>query len=111
MFKKLRMLLTTSKKIIASHEETQARIKFLEGELRKRTTIAADIGVYDKHANYAVMIGTMHGRDYVETFMLADEFPQVARMLKEMSRVGVVRRVDAPPVIRAVVDSELKDLR
>ena len=108
LFTKLRMLLTTSKKIIATHEETQARIKFLERELRKRTTIVADIGVSGHHENYAVMIGTLNGRDYVETFMLPDAFPQAVGMLRDMARSGTIRRVDAPPVVLPVIDRELR---
>lgn len=85
----------------------ERRILELENELRKRTTIGCDIG-FREHQSYAVMIGHLNGKDYVQSFALyGDSFQGIVRQLKEMGRYGEVCRVDSPPQFRSIIEREL----
>ena len=95
------------RRMVANYGALERKVKLLEDELRKRTTIAADIG-YREHESYAIVIGTLGNRDYVQTFRLPRGMNELVSVLKDMEISGTVRKVDAPPVFRSVVQREFR---
>jgi hypothetical protein len=105
---RIRNTIRKARQILSGYDAALARITALEAELRKRTTVACDIG-YRPDANYAILIGSHRGRDYVQTFAIeAESFPGLVSRLRDLQRVGQVRHVDCPPQMSAVVEREIK---
>jgi hypothetical protein len=82
-----------------------ARIAELEKLVRDRTNIAVDVGF--KTASHVIVVGRYRNADYVQTYALnmPDMGPLIAQ-LRQMERYGEVRRIDAPPVFKAVFEPE-----
>jgi phosphoribosylanthranilate isomerase len=86
-----------------------ARIDQLDKLVKDRTDIAVDFGYKD--SSHVIVIGRYRNLDYVQTYRLDDqEFVQLIDRLRAMERHGIVRRLDAPPVVRAVFERDVHDL-
>lgn len=95
MFKKLRAM-------YSGWDRLQERIKELEVVVRDRTEIAVDVN--RDGINHVIVIGTYQGHDFVQTYTLrAVDLQDLIQQLRVMEKYGAVRRVDAPPEVRAVV--------
>jgi hypothetical protein len=88
-----------------------ARIDQLDKLVKDRTDIAANVGYSGDRGSYVIVIGRYRNVDYVQTYKLGDmTFFEVLDSLHKMERHGVVRRLDAPPAVRAVFKREVHDL-
>jgi hypothetical protein len=86
-----------------------ARIDQLDKLVKDRTDIAVDFGYEDPSC--VIVVGRYRNHDYVQTYRLHDqELGQLIDRLREMEHHGVVRRLDAPPMVRAVFKREVHDL-
>ena len=97
------------KTIVAGYDtdmrNAHARIAELEKLVRDRTNIAVDVGF--KSASHVIVVGRYKNTDYVQTYTL--DMPDLASLigqLKQMELCGVVRRLDGPPMLRAVFERE-----
>lgn len=91
----------------ANFRRLESAVKDLENEIRKRTRIGVDLGATPHHINFAVVVGTFQGRDYVEVVRMEQQaFNGICQQLREMKRHGHVQTIDAPPVMRAVLSRE-----
>ena len=87
-----------------------ARIDQLDKLVKDRTDIAANVG-HRGPKNHVIVIGRYKNVDYVQTYELGDmEFLGLLDMLHKIERHGVVRRLDAPPVMRAVFERDVHAL-
>ena len=84
----------------------RARVEKAENVIRERTDIHMDI--HYKSDNQIIVAGKYSGRDYVQIYNISeDDFSHLIPILKDMELYGHMRRVDAPPGFKAVVDHEL----
>lgn len=100
------------KGIESQHDNLHRRMVVVEEGhhwVKQLTTIGVDIGFHPGgDNNWAIMVGKYKGRDYVQTFtMNGEDFRNILDHLKALSAHGVVRMVDAPPGVKAVIDSGL----
>jgi hypothetical protein len=87
-----------------------ARIDQLDKLVKDRTDIAVDFG-YMWDSSHVIVLGRYRNRDYVQTYRLDhQEFVQLIDRLRAMERHGVVRRLDAPPAVRAVFERDVHAL-
>lgn len=87
-------------------EVQKARIEVLEKLIREHTDIAVDCNY--RGMNVITVIGRYRNKDYVQTFHVAERnIADLIDQLREMERYAMVRRVDAPPVIRALIERDL----
>lgn len=87
-------------------EVQKARIEVLEAMVRENTDIAVDCGW--RGMNVITVIGRYRNKDYIQTFHVHEQsIGDLIEQLKRMEQYATIRRVDAPPVIRALVDREL----
>jgi hypothetical protein len=87
-----------------------ARIDQLDKLVKDRTDIAVDVGRMGRK-NHVIVIGRYKNVDYVQTYELGDmEFLGLIDSLRYIERHGVVRRLDAPPVVRAVFERDVHAL-
>ncbi len=87
-----------------------ARLDQLDKLIKDRTDIAANVG-YSGDRSYVIAIGRYRNLDYVQTYELGDmEFSGLLDSLRKIERYGVVRRLDAPPVVRAVFERDVHAL-
>jgi len=99
-FRKLRVIVSSYN---ADLQNAHARIAELEKLVRDRTNIAVDVGF--KSASHVIVVGRYKNADYIQSFEMRE--PDLAVLidrLREQSRYGVVRRVDAPPAFTAVFE-------
>lgn len=101
------------KTIVAGYDadlrNAHARIAELEKLVRDRTSIAVDVGF--KSANHVVVVGRYRNADYVQTYVLdTQDLSGLIEQLRHMEKHGVVRRVDGPPVFRAVFERDIHRL-
>jgi len=94
----------------------QSRVRRLESDLadltqiiKERTTLAVDVG-FRGDPNIIIAVGRFQGQDYVQTFSLEGDadMHEIISRLKQMEKYATVRRVDAPPQMRAAF---MRDLR
>lgn len=95
--------------IVAAYDtdlrQAHARIAELEKMVKDRTNIAVDVGF--SGANHVIVIGRYKNADYIQTFhMDSNNLACLIDELRDRSRYGHVRRVDAPPEFRAVFHRE-----
>lgn len=105
MLKWLKKLIAIVAGYDADIRNAHARIADLERLVRDRTNIAVDVGF--KSASHVIVVGRYKNADYVQTYTL--DTPDLASLigqLKQMERCGVVRRLDGPPMVRAVFERE-----
>ena len=98
------------KGIVAGYDadlrNAHARIAELEKLVRDRTNIAVDVGFRD--ANHVIVVGRYRNADYVQTYTLnAPDLSSLIADLRQMEKHGIVRRLDAPPVFRAVFEHDI----
>ncbi|MFA6132641.1 MAG: hypothetical protein WC869_01340 [Phycisphaerae bacterium] len=78
--------------------------------VRERTTAHVDYYPVGD-ASHVVLIGHYCGRDFVQTYRIhPHNFGDLVHHLRELEKHAVVQTVDAPPVCRAVLERELRDL-
>jgi hypothetical protein len=85
------------------------RIAQAEKIIKDRTNIHTNIhtDVHYKSDNQIIVIGRYKNRDYIQTFNVSSEdFPTLIKQLHQMERYGHVTRIDAPPMMRAVVERD-----
>jgi hypothetical protein len=97
------------KAIVAGYDidlhNAHARIAALEKLVKDRTNIAVDVGF--RSASHVIVIGRYRNADYVQTFaMEADSLAGLIDDLREREHYGSTKRVDAPPLFRAVFERE-----
>jgi hypothetical protein len=75
----------------------------LEKLVRDRTTISVDVGLHG--CSHVIVMGRYRNTDFVQTYEVRhDELGKLIDHLQRASHYGVVRRVDAPPQIRAAFE-------
>ena len=75
--------------------------------IKHATTINADVSLSHRDDSQIIVIGRYRSRDYIQTYTVSgDNFKGLIEQLKEMQKYGVVRRVDAIPAMREVIDRE-----
>lgn len=105
MLKWLKKLKAIVARYDADLRNAHARIAELEKLVRDRTNIAVDVGF--RSANHVIVVGRYRNADYIQSFEMRE--PDMAVLidrLREQSRYGAVRKVDAPPTFRAVFERE-----
>ena len=84
------------------------RIDQLDELVKERTDIAADVSINPRDRNHVIVVGRYNNIDYVQTFSLENQgFAALIEHLQSMKRHGVVRQLDAPPVLRAVFERDV----
>ncbi len=72
--------------------------------IRERTDISADIHLKGNHGDSIIVVGRYRNADYIKTFSIqTEDFQHTIEMLKEMEKYGKVKRIDAPPALRACI--------
>lgn len=85
------------------------RCEAVEGIIRERTDIAADVSLSKRGINSVIVLGRFRGCDYVQTFQLQpDDLESLIKQLQAMEKFGKVRLVDAPPQVAGVFKRELQ---
>lgn len=102
--------LKRAKAIVSSYDadlaDAHRRITQLETLVRERTNIAVDVGF--KTATHVIVVGRYKGADYVQTYSVdPKDLTHLIDLLRRMERYGAVRRIDGPPVVRAVFEREV----
>lgn len=93
---------------LAELHHTKTRVAELERQLKRCTTLGADIGCDPREGNWVILVGRYHNRDYVETFALnGSNFHELVQQVQHLARHAGVTRIDAPPGIKAVVERRL----
>lgn len=106
MMKWLRKLKAIVTNYEADLRNARARIAELEKLVKDRTNIAVDVGF--RSASHVIVIGRYRNVDYVQTFeMDTPSLGSLIEQLRERERYGSVKRVDAPPQIRAVFKRDM----
>jgi len=95
------------KEIVAGYDAdlrtAHTRIAELEKLVKDRTNIAVDVGF--RSASHVIVIGRYRNADYIQTFeMDTPSLDGLIEQLRERERYGSVKRVDAPPLFRAVFE-------
>ena len=85
--------------------KVKAQLRALEALIVDRTSLAADISPTRHDMNVVIAIGRYRDVDYVQTFHLGSDrdLGEIIHILGQMERSGTLRRLDAPPVFKAVV--------
>lgn len=106
LYNKIKKMINIIKNYDNDIKNAHDRISTLEQIIKNRTDIAADINY--RGNNYIITIGRYRGVEYIQTFTVpADELMYTITKLRDMSRYGNVRCIDAPPDMRCVIDMEL----
>lgn len=97
------------KSIIATHDadilNTRAQIAEIRNIMIERTNIAVDLRF--RGANHVIVIGRYKNADYIQTYTMdTPEIGTLIDQLRHMERYGSVRRIDAPPNFRAVIERD-----
>lgn len=88
--------------------QISSRITQLDTILRDRTDIGVDVAYSKRDMGTIITIGRYRGVDYIQTYQIApDSFEGLITQLKDMSRWGKVRMVDALPHISGVIKRDL----
>lgn len=106
MLKWLKKLKTIVAGYDADLRNAHTRIAELETLVKDRTNIAVDVGF--KSASHVIVVGRYRNADYVQTYAL--DTPDIAGLidqLRQMERHGQVKRIDAPPMFRAVFERDV----
>lgn len=75
--------------------------------LRDRTDMGVDISYSRKEDSWVILVGRFKGQDYVQTFsMNSENFDGMIQICREMQKTAVLRRCDAPPIFRSVLERE-----
>jgi hypothetical protein len=75
--------------------------------VRERTNIAVDVNF--KSANHVIVIGRYRNSDYVQTYSIPEkDLFNIIAELKEMEKYGNAKRIDAPPIFKAVFERDVK---
>lgn len=87
-----------------------ARISSLEGIIRERTEVHADIH-HKGSPNVCIAVGSFRGRTFIQTFQMSNQdFGEVVDRLLHMSRHAKIGRIDAPPMMSLCIEQELSHL-
>jgi len=106
VFKKLRLIWNNLLGFQSQLYMLHRRVDELERLVRARTDVAVDAHYHD--TSYIVVMGRYKNRDYVQTFHVpGGDFEALVERLKEMTKFGIVRKVDCPPLMRAVFEREV----
>ena len=106
MFKKLKLIWTSLLGFQSQVYMLHRRVDELERLVRERTDMVVDAHFHD--TSYIVVMGRYKNRDYVQTFYVpGGDFESLVERLKEMTKFGIVRKVDCPPLMRAVFEREV----
>jgi hypothetical protein len=103
----IKKLLSIVKSYDSDLRRSRVMISDLEAIIRDRTDIAVDVGFRD--ASHVIVVGRYRNTDYIQTFSV--NTPDLAHLidrLHAMERHGVVRRIDAPPSVKAVFHREFR---
>ena len=111
-FKKARAWLAELRYIVTNHAGELRAIRRdmerLEGILRERTEVSADVGFDPRAGNTVILCGRYRNCDYVEVFTVRnDDFGEFVNHLKTLQRYGSIVRVDAPLGFKGVLKREL----
>lgn len=75
--------------------------------LKAHTDMGVDISYSRKESSWIILVGRFKGQDYVQTFALdSEDFEGMIHSCREMQKTAVLRRCDAPPIFRSVLESE-----
>lgn len=81
----------------------------LDARLAEMTDIGIDVSYRGRDPNHIIIVGRYKNQDFVQTFTIdGDDINYFVNLLKEMERHARVRRVDAPPQMRAAFIRDLK---
>jgi len=106
MLKWIRKLLKIVREYDIRVEQQKALMVELEALVRNRTNIGADVG-YFKDANHVIVVGRYKNADYVQTYSIhTEDMSSMIDTLRQMERHGAVKRLDAPPIFKAVFERE-----
>jgi len=101
-FKKLKYIVTNYDRELL---RVTRKVEQLEKVIADRTNIGVDVGFRDAH--HVIVVGKYKGKDYIQTFDLREpELNMLVDKLRDMSKYGNVKRVDAPPIFKAVFERE-----
>jgi len=80
-----------------------------ERVIRERTTLNVDMHCHKQAENQIIMIGRYNGKDFIQTYrVLSDDFKGLMHQLREMERYAYVDKIDSVPMMRQVIDQELR---
>lgn len=106
MFKRLRLIWRNLLGFQGSMYVLHRRIDELERLVRERTDVVVDAHYHDQ--SYIVVMGHYKNRDYVQTFHVpGGDFEALIDRMKDMTKFGIIRKVDCPPLMRAVFEREV----
>lgn len=72
--------------------------------IRERTTIGIDISA-PPDDSYVIVIGSLNGVDYVRTYSVTpNQLSHIVDVLTHIKKQGRLRYIDAPPMVRAVLE-------
>lgn len=112
----MKELIKRLKKLWAIADDYDSDIRILERRIvaaqdliADRTNVHVDIAPSKNGPHQVIVIGRYNGRDYIQTYSIhADSFVGLVRQLKDMEReYGNIKRVDAVPMMRAVIGQGL----
>lgn len=103
LFAWMRKLRAIVKAYDADKNAMAREISRIEGVIRERTTVSADISIHPDDS-YVVVCGRYRDVDYVRTFRLDNsDFKATVEHLQQVEReYGRARFVDMPPQMRSV---------
>lgn len=79
--------------------------------IRKATTVNADIPYHSKDSGTIIVMGEYRGKAYIESYRVGKgDFNHWVDELRQMRKYGRIDVLDAPPVFRAIIEREEREL-
>ena len=86
-------------------EVLRKQVTEAEAVIRDRTGAFVDIGFPGHGDSSVILLGSYHGRPYVEVSRMATkDFESFVRQIQEINRHATLHRVDAPQAFKAYLD-------